>query len=365
MTKQTAIPCVMMRGGTSRGPFFLLKDLPDDPETRDRVLLAALGSPHPLQVDGIGGTQSVTSKVAMVGLSSVEGCDVDYFFAQVSVDQPIVDTGPTCGNMLSGIGPFAIESGLVDAEDGETVIRIHVVNTGAKVEAVVQTPGGIVEYEGNTAIDGVPGTAAPIFLRFRDADGSKTAALLPTGKAIEEINGVDATCMDVAMPMVIMRAADLGITGYESKEELDRNTSLFERLEAIRMEAGRRMGLGDVTGKVIPKAGLIAAPRNGGSITSRYFVPDKCHPTHAVTGGICVATCAVMAGTVADGLSEVERTPIERITIEHPLGDLIVELSVDGHGADMTFEYGGILRTARPIFGGNIFVPASVWDGYK
>lgn len=365
MTKQTAIPCTMMRGGTSRGPFFLMRDLPDDPEILDRVLLAAMGSPHPLQINGIGGTESVSSKVAMVGPSSVEGRDVDYFFAQVSVDRPIVDTGPTCGNMLSGIGPFAIESGLVDAEDGDTVVRIHSVNTGRKTDAVVQTPGGIVEYEGDTAIDGVPGTAAPILLRFRDAVGSKTAALLPTGKAIEKIDGVDATCIDVAMPMVIMRAADLGITGYESKQELDRNTGLFERFEAIRMEAGRRMGLGDVTGKVIPKVGLLSAPRNGGSISSRYFVPDKCHPSHAVTGGICVATCAVMVGSVADGLSQVARTPIERITIEHPLGDLIVEVSVDGHGADMAVDYGGILRTARPIFEGHLLVPASVWGGKK
>ncbi|MBL6958422.1 MAG: 4-oxalomesaconate tautomerase [Rhodospirillales bacterium] len=363
MTKQTAIPCVMMRGGTSRGPYFHLKDLPDDADTRDRVLLAAMGSPHPLQVDGIGGTESVTSKVAMVGPSTVEDCDVDYFFAQVSVDQPLVDTGPTCGNMLSGIGPFAIESGLVEADDGETVVRIHSVNTGAKTDAVVQTPGGVVDYEGDTAIDGVPGTSAPVLLRMREVDGSKTNGLLPTGKAREDINGIDVTCMDVAMPMVIMRAADLGVTGFESKEELDQNSDLIERFEVIRMEAGRRMGMGDVTGKVTPKVGLLAAPRNGGSITSRYFVPQNCHPSHAVTGGICVATCAVMEGTVADGLSVVERTPIEQITIEHPLGDMFVELSVDGHGPDMTFGYGGITRTARPIFVGSILVPAAIWDG--
>ena len=363
MAKQTAIPCVMMRGGTSRGPYFLMEDIPKDPDTRDAMLLAVMGSPHPFQVDGIGGTETVTSKVAMVGPSSVEGCDVDYFFAQVSVDEAIVDTSPTCGNMLSGVGPFAIESGLVKAQDGETSVRIYSVNTQATTDAVVQTPGGVVEYEGDTAIDGVPGTGAPILLKFLKADGSVTGSLLPTGKAMEQIDGIDVTCIDVAMPMVIMRAADMGITGYETKAELDANTDLIARFEKIRMEAGRRMGLGDVTGKVVPKVGLISAPRNGGTITSRYFVPTNCHPTHAVTGGICVATCCVMNGTVADGLSVVKQTAEERIIIEHPSGELHVELGVDGHDTDMKFAFGGILRTARPLFEGNILVPASVWNG--
>tara|TARA_B100000315_G_scaffold253514_1_gene292422 strand:- start:36 stop:1130 length:1095 start_codon:yes stop_codon:yes gene_type:complete len=360
---QTAIPCIMMRGGTSRGPYFQLKDLPSDTPTRDRVLLSAMGSPHALQIDGIGGAESVTSKVAMVGPSSVEGCDVDYLFAQVSVDRPIVDTSPSCGNILSGIGPFAIETGLVAGQDGETRVLIYNVNTDSRIEAVVQTPGGTVEYEGDTAIDGVPGTAAPILLKFLDVDGSKTGALLPTGLAREEINGVAVTCIDVAMPMVIMAAAGVGKTGYESKAELDGDGAFFERIEAIRREAGRRMGLGDVTGKVIPKIGIISPPRDGGSITSRYFVPDKCHPSHAVTGGICLATCAVMEGSVADGLGVVERTAVESIVIEHPSGRLRVELGVDGHGADMAFAYGGIVRTARPLFKGNIMVPAALWDG--
>lgn len=363
MAKQIPIPCTMMRGGTSRGPYFLLEDIPQDPATRDRMLLAAMGSPHPLQVDGIGGTETVTSKVAMVGPSNVEGCDVDYFFAQVSVDEAIVDISPTCGNMLSGVGPFAIEKGLIKAEDGETTVRIYSVNTGATTDAVIQTPGGIVEYEGDIAIDGVPGTAAPILLKFRHADGSVTGALLPTGKPKEEIEGIEVTCIDVAMPMVIMRAADMGISGYESKVELDANKDLIARFEVIRMEAGRRMGLGDVTGKVVPKVGLIAPPRNGGTITSRYFVPTNCHPTHAVTGGICVATCCVMNNTVADGLAKVQQTPTEQIIIEHPSGELHVELGVEGHGVDMKFGYGGILRTARPLFEGNILIPASVWDG--
>ena len=363
MTKQTAIPCVLMRGGTSKGPYFRLSDLPKDPEVRDRVLLTAMGSPDARQIDGIGGADTLTSKVAMVGPSSVEGCDVDYLFAQVSVDKPIVDTSPSCGNMLSGVGPYAIETGMVSAEDGETTVTIYNVNTDSRIEAIIQTPEGVVQYDGGTAIDGVPGTAAPLLIKFIDAAGSKTGALLPTGQPKEEIHGIEATCMDVAMPMVIMKATDLGKTGYESKAELDSDTNMLKRLSLIRLEAGRRMGLGDVTGMVIPKVGLIAAPRDGGAITSRYFVPHNCHAAHAVTGGICTATCSVMEGTVADGLSHMKKTAVQQIVIEHPSGTLEVELSVEGYDPELSFVYGGVVRTARRLFEGNIFVPESVWDG--
>ena len=363
MIKQTAIPCVLMRGGTSKGPYFRLSDLPEDPMVRDRVLLSAMGSPDMRQIDGIGGADTLTSKVAMVGPSSVDGCDIDYLFAQVSVDQPIVDTTPSCGNMLAGVGPFAIETGMVSAENGKTTVSIHTVNTNSRIEAVVQTPQGIVKYDGDTAIDGVPGTAAPILLKFLDVAGSKTGALLPTGLPKEKIDGIEVTCMDVAMPMVIMKASDLGKTGYESKSELDADTHLLNRLSRLRLEAGRRMGLGDVTGKVIPKVGLIAASRAGGAITSRYFVPHNCHAAHAVTGGICISACAVMQGTVADGLSNIKKIPVQQVVIEHPSGTLEIELSVDGYGPELTFVYGGVVRTARRLFEGNILVPASVWDG--
>ena len=363
MAKQTAIPCVLMRGGTSKGPYFRLSDLPKDPDVRDSVLLAAMGSPDVRQIDGIGGADTLTSKVAMVGPSSVAGCDIDYLFAQVSVDKPLVDTTPSCGNMLAGVGPFAIEAGMVSAKDGETTVTIYNVNTDSRIEAVIRTPGRVVEYDGDAAIDGVPGTAAPILLKFMDVAGSKTGALLPTGLPREEIDGVEVTCMDVAMPMVIMKASDLGKSGYESKAALDADADMLKRLTRIRLEAGRRMGLGDVSGKVIPKVGLIAAPRNAGSITSRYFVPHNCHAAHAVTGGICLATCAVLKGTVADGVSRVKRTSVEQIVIEHPSGTLAVELSVDGWGSGLTFVYGGVLRTARRLLQGDLLVPASVWDG--
>lgn len=364
MSDQRAIPCTLMRGGTSRGPYFLRADLPTDTALRDRVLLAAMGSPDHRQIDGIGGATTLTSKVAIVSPSEQPGADVDYLFAQVSVDKALVDTNPSCGNMLAGVGPFAIEQGLVPAQEGETLVRIYNVNTRSLIEAVILTPGGEVAYDGDTAIDGVPGTAAPIRLRFRDIAGSKTGKLLPTGRPIDVIDGVEVTCMDVAMPMVIMRAGDLGKTGYETKAELDADKALFARMEPIRRKAGLLMGLGDVADKVIPKIGLIAPPRSGGAITSRYFVPHDCHAAHAVTGGICIATCAVMRGTVADGISVVRRTSPDVIVIEHPMGRMEIELSVDGFDADMRFDYGGTIRTARKLFAGHVFVPARIFASH-
>lgn len=363
MAKQTAIPCVLMRGGTSKGPYFKSTDLPENPRLRERVLLAAMGSPDARQIDGIGGADTLTSKVAIVGPSEVEGCDVDYLFAQVSVDRAFVDTSPSCGNMLAGVGPFAIEAGMVAAANGQTTVSVFNVNTRSRIEAVIQTPGGIVEYDGDAAIDGVPGTAAPILLKFFDVAGSKTGHLLPTGRLKEKIHDIEATCMDVAMPMVIMKAFDLGKTGYESKAELDADAGMLNRLSDIRLEAGRRMGLGDVSDKVIPKVGLVAAPRGGGTITSRYFVPHRCHAAHAVTGGLCIATCAVMEGTVAEGLSGAKKNAVQQIVIEHPSGTLTVDLSLNGAGPTLTFVYGGVMRTARRLFEGNILVPAFAWDG--
>jgi len=350
-----------MRGGTSKGPYFLKSNLPEDMETRDRVLLAAMGSPDNRQIDGIGGATTLTSKVAIVGPSNLEDRDINYYFAQVEIEEARVDTNPSCGNMLAGVGPFAIEQGLVPAGGDETIVRIFDVNTETKIDAVIQTPGGKVRYEGDAEISGVPGRAAPVRLRFRDAGGSKTSGILPTGNPIDVINGVETTCIDVAMPMVLMRAEDVGITGYESKEILDADTGLFERIEAIRLEAGKIMGLGDVSQKVVPKIGLLAAPKHGGSISSRYFVPTATHAAHAVTGGICVATAAVMRGTVGDGLSRVDRSGDEDVIIEHPSGKLEIELSVDGSGPDLTFIYGGVIRTTRKLFSGDLFIPARIW----
>jgi len=349
------IPCVLMRGGTSRGPFFLEADLPSDPAARDRVLLAAMGSPHMLQLDGLGGGNSLTSKVAIVSRSSRSDADVDYLFAQVAVERAHVDLSPNCGNMLSAVGPFAIEAGLVPARDGETIVRIHNRNTGALVEATVQTPGGVVAYDGATAIDGVAGTAAPIKLGFLEAVGSKTGALLPTGLAREEIDGVPVTLVDYATPMLLLRAADLGLAGDETPAELDANAALLARLETLRREAGRRMGLGDVTGRVIPKVGLLSPARRGGSLTSRYFTPDRCHRSHAVTGALCVAAASRLTGSVAAEILSAGTGSL--VTVEHPSGAIQVDLALDAAGQ---VARASLVRTARRIFEGNVIVPASV-----
>jgi len=292
------IPCRVMRGGTSKGPFFLASDLPQDPALRDRTLLAVMGSEHIRQIDGIGGGDSLTSKAVMVSGSTRPGVDIEYLFAQVAVGGDTVDTAPNCGNMLAAVGPFAIESGLVSATSPQTMLRIFNRNTGKIVEAIVQTPGGKVTYAGDTAIDGVPGRSAPVVLNFLDGAGAKTGALLPTGRVIDVIEGVDVSCVDFASPLVMIAAAALGKTGHEAKAALDSDRQLFERVEAIRLEASRRMGLGDATGKVLPKVALLAPPARGGTIASRYLTPWTCHAAHAVTGALCVAAaCAYQAAS--------------------------------------------------------------------
>ncbi len=359
MPAQHPIPCILMRGGTSKGPYFKMQDIPQDPDIRACVLLAAMGSPDIRQIDGLGGADTLTSKVAMVGPSSREGVDVDYLFAQVSVDKAIVDTSPSCGNMLSGVGPFAIETGMVPVGGEKTSVVIYDINTQSRIEAIVETPDGAVNYEGDARIDGVPGTAAEIRLNFMDIVGSKTGALLPTGKPMEKIEGIDVTLIDVAVPMMIVRAADVGKTGYESAAELDADGVFFARMEAMRMEAGRRMGLGDVTGKVVPKMAMLAAPREGGNVAARYFVPHKTHAAFAVTGGLCVSSCVLVPGTVADGLAERPQGDDCTVVIEHPTGLIDVAMTSKPHGNAVEIISGGVVRTARKLMQGNIFVPAA------
>lgn len=361
MPKQTPIPCILMRGGTSKGPYFRMQDIPQVPEERARILLAAMGSPDVRQIDGIGGADTLTSKVAMVGPSEREGVDVDYLFAQVSVDQAIVDTSPSCGNMLSGVGPFAIESGMVPITGDLTSVVIYDINTKSRIEAIVQTPDGAVNYEGDAQIDGVPGTAAEIRLNFMDIVGSKTGALLPTGHAVEEIDGVKVTLIDVAVPMMIFCAADLGKTGYETAAELDADTALFSRMEAMRLEAGRRMGLGDVTGKVVPKMAMLAEPREGGAVAARYFVPHKTHAAFAVTGGLCVSSCVLLPGTVADGLADRPAGLDCTVTVEHPTGVLDVAMTAKAKGNGIEILSGGVIRTARKLMEGDVFVPSHLF----
>jgi 4-oxalomesaconate tautomerase len=362
---QTKIPCVIMRGGTSRGPFFKLSDLPADIPTRDAVLLSVMGSPHEIQVDGIGGSHSVTSKVAMISKSKRADADVDYLFAQVQINENFVDTKPNCGNMLVAVGPFAIESGLVPARNGETPVRIFNVNTQSLIEAIVQTPGGQVRYDGDATIDGVPGTAAPIGINFEGAIGSVTKKMLPTGKPLDVIDGVEVSCVDIAMPIVMMRAADLGKTGHETADELDADRALMARMEAIRRKAGVLMGMGDVSKNVVPKLALLAAPRNGGTITSRYFVPETCHKTHPVTGTVCIASACAIPGTIASKVAPLRPAPQGMVRIEHPSGMILIDLDADFTNGRQELRRAALIRTARRIFEGYVCVPEKVWAGSK
>ncbi len=349
MNDLLAIPCVLMRGGTSKGPFFLARDLPADTRERDRILLSVMGSGHPLQIDGIGGGNPVTSKVAIVGPPSIPGADVDYLFAQVRVDQQIVDTSPNCGNMLAAVGPFAIEAGLVPARRGTTLVRIYNVNTGKLIDAEVPTPDGVVSYLGDAAIDGVPGRAAPIALTFMDAAGARTGQLFPTGKPVDVIDGVAVTCIDCAMPMMLIEAAAIGASGFETAAELNADGALLERLETLRIAAGERMGLGDVRNQVTPKPVLISRPNSGGDINVRYFMPHQCHPSLATTGAVGIATACITDGTVASLLVGARKPPLV-LSIEHPSGQLNVKL----HERDGKIV-AGILRTARRLFDGQVF----------
>jgi 4-oxalomesaconate tautomerase len=360
---QTAIPCTLMRGGTSKGPFFLASDLPSDLPTRDRVLLAAMGSPDVRQIDGVGGGDPLTSKVAIVSRSSRPGIDVDYLFAQVSVDRPLVDVTPTCGNMLAGVGPFAIERGLVAAKDPITPVAIYLVNTGTVAVAHVPTPRGEVTYAGETSIAGVPGKAAAIRIDFRDTAGSVCGALLPTGNMLDRLDGIEATLIDNGMPMVLLRASDLGKSGYETPAELHSDEKLKARLEAIRILAGERMGLGDVRSKVVPKMTLIAPPQTGGHVMTRTFTPHKCHPAIGVLMAVTVGTACILTRSVARGIVRKHVGPVQRLSIEHPSGEFSVEFQVEHNGVELKVIRSSLIRTARALFQGELLVPASVWDG--
>ncbi len=358
---QRKIPCVLMRGGTSRGPYFLASDLPSDPARRDRVLLRVMGSPHPLQVDGLGGANTLTSKVAIVSRSTHPGADVDYLFAQVSVTEAFVDTKPNCGNMLSGVAPFAIEAGLVPARDPVTLVRIFNVNTQTLVEAVVQTPGGSVEYAGDTRIDGVAEPAAPIKLTFLDAFGGVTGKLLPTGNVVDRIQDVEATCIDMAMPVVIMAAEALGKRGDEKPEALDADRDLMKRIESIRLEAGRRMGMGDVSKLVVPKPVLVSRAEGGAGIRSRYFTPHACHRSHAVTGALAVGTACVLPGSIAGGYVQPRDFSGGVLRIEHPCGQIEVDLEVHDTPQGRSVKRAALVRTARRIFEGSVLVPEALF----
>ncbi len=347
---EEGIPCLWMRGGTSKGAYFLASDLPADPVARDALLLRIMGSPDPRQIDGIGGADPLTSKVAILSPSSRADADVDYLFLQVYVDQPLVSGAQGCGNILAGVGPVAIERGLVPAQTGETEIRIHMLNTGEVAVARLSTPDGRVSYKGNAAIDGVPGTHAAIPLMFRNIAGSMCGALLPTGKPVDVIDGVDCTLIDNGMPCVVMKAADFGKTGAESREAMDSDTALKARLEAIRLKAGRMMNLGDVTEKTVPKMTLVSAPLAGGAVSTRSFIPHRCHATIGVFAAVSVATACTLPKSPAAQVAALPKGGT--FAIEHPTGAAEVLLEFDEAGA---VARAGTLRTARKLFSGRVF----------
>ncbi|QIP17658.1 4-oxalomesaconate tautomerase [Spirosoma aureum] len=351
-----AIPCVFMRGGTSRGPFLDLRDLPRNRAERDAILLRIMGSPDARQIDGLGGAETVTSKVVMAQPSTRPGIDVDYLFAQIDLENPLVDTLPPCGNMMAGVGPFAIEKGWVKVTNPETKVMIYNINTNSVIEEIVQTPNGRVQYNGTARIDGVPGTAAPILMNLFDQVGSKTKKLLPTGHLKDRIDSLDVSILDAGTVMVLLRADAIGLTGGEDETFFKTNRALMERLERIRREAGRLAGLGDVSNSVLPKIGILSTPQTeAANIRSRYLTPHSLHPSHAVTGAICIGTALKIKGTVASEVGRENGKPTELVVIEHPAGVIEVNIELDRQGDQIQVRKVGTMRTARKLMQGYVF----------
>jgi len=356
---QTRIPCLLMRGGTSKGVYFLACDLPDEQALRDRVLLAVMGSPDARQIDGIGGGDSLTSKVAIIKPSARADADVDYLFAQVLVDEPRVDYGQNCGNILAGVGPFAIERALVAATGDITPVRIFMENTGQIAIAHVPTPNGTVRYSGEARIDGVPGCAAPLVVEFKDIAGSSCGALMPTGNVVDLFDGVEVTCVDNGMPVVLIRAEDLGLSGHERPEQLDADSAIKARLESIRLQAGPPMNLGDVSQRNVPKMCLIAPAQAGGALSTRTFIPHRCHTSIGVFGAVSVAVACLIEGSVAAGVACVGGGDIRQLSVEHPTGEFTVELRFEHDRLTSC----GLMRTARLLLDGAVCVPRTLWAG--
>lgn len=345
-------PCMWMRGGTSKGGFFISEDLPDDIKARDAFLLSVMGSPDLRQIDGMGGADPLTSKIAVVKKSTRDGVDVDYLFLQVMVDQAIVSDAQNCGNMLAGVGPFAIERGLLTANDGQTPVTIYMENTGKTAIATVETPGEKVSYSGEANIDGVPGSASPISIEFSDTAGSSCGSLLPSGNVIDVVNGIEVTLIDNGMPCVIIKASDMDISGRETRNELEADDRLKAKLEAIRLKVGPLMNLGDVEKKTVPKMTMVSAPENGGAISTRTFIPHRCHASIGVLGAVSVVTACLLEGSTAHSLADVADGNPKSLKVEHPIGETTIIADLDDSG---NVSKAAILRTARKLFDGEIF----------
>jgi 4-oxalomesaconate tautomerase len=357
---ETGVRATMLRGGTSRGLYFEADDLPADPATRDDLLLRLMGTPDPRQIDGLGGATSLTSKVAVVGPSEHPDADVDYLFLQLGVDEPTVSDRQNCGNILAGVGPFAVERGLVPVAGGQTSVRIRMVNSDSIAVATFPTPGGRPEYRGDSrwgdvAIAGVPGTAAPVVLAFTDTEGSATGSLLPTGHVRDSIEGVEATCVDNGMPVVVAMAASFGLTGYESHEELAADAALLERIDAFRTKAGALMGLGDVSGGSVPKTALLAPARDGGQVCTRSFIPVTPHTSIGVLAAVSVVTGMLLPGAVGHELTDDWPEGTSQVDVEHPTGHLLVDVVVDADASPPRVQRSGVVRTARKLFDGTAY----------
>lgn len=358
---QTKIPCVLMRGGTSKGPFFKASDLPDDPVLRDQVLIAAMGSPDARQIDGVGGANPLTSKVAIVKRSERNGVDLDYLFVQVVVDEPRASIKQNCGNMLAGVGAFAVQEGMIEARGDETTLTVFMENSGSLADVTFATPGGQPEYDGDARIDGVPGTASPVMTNFRGTEGSTCGALLPTGNLLDTVNGIEVTCIDNGMPCVIFEASAVGRTGYESRDDLNADAELKKIVEALRLEVGPMMNLQDVGSLTVPKMTLVAPPRNGGSITTRSFIPHDCHAAIGVFAAVSVATACIMEGSTASRVATIPDGERKMFSMEHPTGEMSVEMEFEGSAEAPVIKRAALLRTARRLFEGQILVSDSIW----
>ena len=361
--RPVAIPASLMRGGTSKGLFFLAENLPTERTTRDAVLLAAMGSPDVREIDGVGGAHPLTSKVAVVRRSTREDADVDYLFLQVWPDRAEVSDRQNCGNMLAAVGPFALEEGLIAADGERTRVRIFMENTQSVAVATIETPGGEVNYDGDARIDGVPGRHAPVPIEFLDVAGSSCGALLPTGHAADVIDGVRVTCIDNGMPVVCVRAADLGVDGHEDPLELEANADLVRRVESLRLAAGRLMNLGDVTTSTIPKVSLLSSGRHGGQLDTRTFIPHRVHEAIGVFGAVSVATACLIEGSVAH---DIAGGPVDTgtydVVVEHPSGYFTVTLDVVAEEMGARIERVSLLRTARLLMRGDVMVPRRSWE---
>jgi len=353
---QNKIPCIFMRGGTSKGPFLDLRDLPVEQVERDAILLKIMGSPDLKQIDGLGGGTFVTSKVVMAKPSKRNGIDVDYLFAQVILDEPVVDTKPACGNMMSGVAPFAIEKGWVKPTGIQTTVKVYNINSNSTADIIVSTLNGQVNYKGGDLhIDGVPGKGAPIFMKLKDIEGGATGQLFPTGNTKDIIQGKEVSMVDAGNLMIHLKATDFGLSGEESADFFVENTQLMAELESLRLETARLAGLGDVSKSVLPKIGLLSEAKKGGDIRSQYLTPRFLHPSHAVSGAVCIAAASKCAGTVAAEIAKTNNQAIKQVEVEHPCGKIPIEIEANGKGENFKIIYAGTFRTARKLMEGYVF----------